>query len=310
MDYYKSLALANGASDAEIKKAYRKLAIQWHPKRNTTKSREVVESKFVEISEAYHVLSDAKLRAIFDQYGEKGLKNGAVNGDGGKISPWNYNANPEEQFNAFFGSFSPFADYFDEEGGYANLFANNSKKAGPKLDAHVLNIYCSLEELFKGCSKKQKVVRQKLKADGSNTVPEEKTMTIEVNAGWREGTKITFANEGDEGKGRTTGDIIFVLKEIPHNKFTRTKHDLAYTADITLVEALTGCIVYVNTLDGRKLPIPINQIVQPGYVKTVKGEGMPKGNSSGRGDLIITFNISYPEFLTDDQKVAIKETLN
>lgn len=310
VDYYKTLGLRNDCTDADIKKNYRKLAIQWHPKRNLTKSKDLVESTFVEISEAYCVLSDAKLRAVFDQYGEKGLRNGALNGDGGTVLPWNYNENPEEQFNAFFGSFSPFADFFNEEAAYTNLFAGSTKKPGAKLDAHELNLYLSLEELYKGCSKKQKIVRQKLKIDGSSTAPEEKTMTVEVKAGWRQGTKITFACEGDENKGCTTGDIIFTLMETPHPTFTRSKNDLAYTADITLVDALTGTVVQVTTLDGRTLNIPVNEIVQPGYTKVVKGEGMPKASGNGNGDLIISFNISYPEFLTNDQKTSIRETLN
>lgn len=308
-DYYSVLNLPAGCADAEIKRAYRKNAIHWHPKRNQNKSKEIVEQKFQDISEAYAVLSDDKLRAIFDQFGAKGLKEGAVTAGGASVLPWTYSANPEEQFNDFFGSFSPFADFFSEDAGYANMFAGTQKTKGPKMDAQTNNLFCSLEELYTGCSKKEKVVRQKLKIDGKSSTPEERVMTVEIKAGWREGTKITFACEGDECKGCTTGDIVFILKETPHSRFRRNKHDLVYTANLSLVESLCGSALKIDTLDGRTLNIAVNEIVKPGDTKVIKGEGMPNP-SGGKGDLVISFNVTYPDFLTDSQKVAIRETLS
>jgi DnaJ-class molecular chaperone len=82
-----------------------------------------------------------------------------------------------------------------------------------------------------------------------------------------------------------------------------------YNANITLVDSLTGTTLSIPTLDGRTLTIPINEIVQPGFVKRVKAEGMPSPAGTSRGDLLITFTVSYPEFLTEAQKTAIRETL-
>ena len=87
-------------------------------------------------------------------------------------------------------------------------------------------------------------------------------MTIEVQKGWREGTKITFTGEGDEQVGMNTGDVVFLLKEKPHPLFKRNKNDLIFTAKISLVEALTGTTVQVPTLDGRKISVPITEIVR------------------------------------------------
>jgi len=311
MDYYKALELKRDCTDADIKKAYRRLAIQWHPGRNEGKNKESVQSKFRDLSEAYCVLQDPKLRAIFDQYAEKGLKSGLPNGKGGAVGAWSYSNNPEEQFAEFFGSFSPFADFFDEDAGYSRLFNNMGNARSQKTEAQSINLYCSLEELHKGCKKSQKVVRQKLCADGKSTEPETRIMSIEVQPGWREGTKITFTCEGDEAMEATTGDIIFVLKEKPHPRFKRAKNDLMYSADITLVEALTGVSVNVETLDGRTLPISVNEIVRPGMQKKIPGEGMPLANDPTQtGNLIINFNISFPEALTEEQKNAIKETMS
>jgi DnaJ family protein B protein 13 len=207
MDYYKVLECKRDCTDADIKKNYRRLAIQWHPKRGESegKDEELVAAKFREISESYWILQNPKLRAIFDQYGEKGLKNGLPNGKGGYVGAWSYNNNPDEQFAEFFGSFSPFADFFNEEGGYARLFTTSSGTAGGKLEAQIVNLYCSLEELHSGCTKRQRVTRQKISADGTNTEADTKIMTIEVQPGWREGTKITFTCEGDEAPETTTG---------------------------------------------------------------------------------------------------------
>jgi len=310
MDYYKILELKRDCTDADIKKAYRRKAISWHPERNEGKAKDVVESKFKGISEAYYVLSEPMLRAVFDQYGEKGLKNGVPNGTGGQIPPWAFTENPETLFADFFGSFSPFADFFNSESGINNLFADTGVKQGPKCDAQVLDLYCSLEELYSGCTKKVKIVRQRLKADGCTKQAEERVMSVDINPGWREGTKITFTNEGDEEQKRETGDVVFVLKEREHSSFRRVKDDLYFTANINLVEALTGTSCEVATLDGRKLPVAITEIVKPGLTKVLSGEGMPTPrDASKKGNLIIDFNVTYPDMLTESQKIAMREIL-
>jgi len=310
MDYYKILELKRDCTDADIKKAYRTKAISWHPERNEGKSKDIVEQKFKTISEAYYVLSDSMLRAVFDQYGEKGLKNGVPNGSGGDIPAWSFTQNPTTLFAEFFGSFSPFADFFNGESGINNLFADTGVKKGHKCEAQVISLYCSLEELYAGCTKKVRVVRQKLRSDGVNRFAEERVMSVDINPGWREGTKITFTNEGDEEMKRETGDIVFVLKEKDHASFSRSKDDLCYTARINLVEALTGCTVNVKTLDGRTLSIAVTEIVRPGLTKTLVGEGMRQPrDTSKKGNLIISFDVTYPDMLTDTQKTAVREIL-
>lgn len=309
MEYYASLELKRNAQDVDIKQAYRRLAIQWHPDRNESQDNDMVTKKFNEVSEAYAVLVNVKLRTVYDQYGEKGLKAGIPNGRGGASESWSYTTNPVEQYEDFFGSFSPFADFFNEEAGVSKLLQDPNNKASPKLDAQVAHLFCTLEELHEGCTKKHKITRNKVTPDGKGVSPEETIMTVSVRAGWREGTKITFSGEGDEAVGYSTGDIVFILKEKPHPHFRRVKNDLYFTANISLLDALTGVTVSIKTLDGRVVPIPVNEIVRPGLLKRVPDEGMPlASNPKQRGNLIIDFNVTYPESLSDQQKYEIKET--
>jgi DnaJ-class molecular chaperone len=310
VDHYSTLDLKKDCSSDDIKKAYRSLAIQWHPDSNTNPNKEFVQEKFRNIAIAYTVLSDVKLRTIYDQYGARGLTEGVTNSSGGKVAPWSYTANPEEQFEDFFGSVSPFADFFSGKSGLnMPIFPDAKVPKNGKAPSQTINLYCSLEELHQGCAKKVKVVTQKLHLDGKNTTGISKVMTVDVQAGWREGTKITFQGEGDEQADMSTGDIVFVLKEKAHPRFTRQKNDLHYTASVSLTEALIGTTVEVQTLDLRVLPIAITDMVRPNTPKVVPGEGMPKVGGSGHGDLIINFDIQFPDMLTETQKSRIAEIL-
>jgi len=309
MDYYNILELKAECDDAAIKRAYRKLAIQWHPDSNDNANKELVRERFRQVGEAYAVLSDVKLRTIFDQYGIKGLKEGVRTARGGIIAAWSYNANPEAQFTDFFGTISPFAAFFGGNPGFVPLFPDDAPAQTGKAAAQTINLYCSLEELYLGCAKKEKVTVQKLQLDGKTTEPEDVVMTVEVQAGWRAGTKITFTGKGDEARGKATGDVVFVLKQKPHPRFIRDKNELNYTAKIDLVQALCGTHVEVPTLDGRVITIPISQIVKPNEPKVVANEGMPLVGKSTRGNLNIKFDVQYPEMLTNAQKEKLVEVL-
>lgn len=305
-DYYSVLGLQKDCTDADIKKAYRKLAIQWHPDKNESSDKDAVQETFRRIAEAFTVLTNKKRRTIFDQYGVKGLKNGVE----GFIPAWSYNENPEEQFSDFFGSVSPFAEFFQGDSGFVPMFSGAGKAKTGKVDTQTINLYCSLEELYLGCSKKVSITRDRLNLDGKTVTSEDVYMTVEVQAGWRDGTKITHTCEGDEAPGMSTGDVIFLLKQKPHPRFVREKKNLIYTAKITLADALIGTTVEVKMLDGRVIPVPINEIVKPNQQKLVAGEGMPwASDPTKKGDLLIEFNVQYPDMLNDFQKVQIKEAL-
>lgn len=330
VDYYKILGVDKNAKDDDLKKAYRKLAMKWHPDKNPNNKKEA-EAKFKQISEAYEVLSDSQKRAIYDQYGEEGLK-GQVppSGGGGGSSFFQTGDGPNMQFrfnprNAddifaeFFGFSTPFGGMggssrgpsfggmFGEEMfssfGDGRPMSSGLRKASPIENT----LPCRLEELYKGTTKRMKISREICDASGK-TVPVEEIITINIKPGWKKGTKITFPEKGNEHPGVVPADLVFIIDEKPHSVFTRDGNDLVVTKDISLAEALTGCTVQLTTLDGRNLTIPVNSVISPDYEETVPKEGMPlQKEPSKRGNLRIKFNIKFPARLTSDQKAGIKK---
>lgn len=312
MDYYEALEVPRGASEADIKKAYRKLAMKFHPDKNKA-DPVAAAARFQAISEAYDVLSDPQKRAIFDQYGYDALKNGGVpEADGSGVSDgYAFNERAaEEVFHRFFGTNNPFFDF-----GFGDTlpFASAMRKpagAGAKAPAIELPLECSLEELFLGTTKSASVERTRLQRD--ELVKDSKTFLIKVQPGWKHGTKITFEREGDEDRSHDAGDVIFTVKQLKHARFERDGPHLVFAARLTLTEALGDCCVHVPTLDGRELAIACNEVVHPGMEKLVPREGMPaasKSVQSERGDLRIKFDIVFPKHLTSLQKAAIAKIL-
>lgn len=337
VDYYKVLGVDRNATDDDLKKAYRKLAMKWHPDKNPQNKKEA-EAKFKQISEAYDVLSDSQKKAVYDQYGEEGLKGGVPppgaggpgagstyfsTGDGPTTFRFN-TRNADDIFAEFFGFSSPFggpgggrgsrfgnmftddifAQSFGEGGGGVPMHPSAPRKEAPIQQ----NLPCSLEDLYKGTTKKMKISREIVDASGKRIVQE--ILTIEIKPGWKKGTKITFQEKGNEQPGVIPADLVFIIDEKPHRVFSRDGNDLIVTQKISLAEALTGATVHLTTLDGRNLTIPINNVIQPNYEHVVPGEGMPlPKDPSKKGNLRIKFDIKFPARLTATQKSGIKELL-
>ncbi|KAI9094036.1 DnaJ domain-containing protein [Phlyctochytrium arcticum] len=332
-DYYKTLSVDRSVDDAGIKRAYRKLALKYHPEKNV--SPEALH-QFSLIGEAYDVLTQR--RAIYDQYGPKGLKNGVPAREGFEGFPggYQYHGQPEETFSQFFGGKNPFADFFAVHTGtpaapttttaaaaptfgtkFGGLYGMNRPSDqpnplnGPTQDAPLeRDLELTLEELYLGTVKKLKVTRKTLNDDNTTTSPAEKLLTIDVRKGWRAGTLISFPREGDQGPNKIPSDIVFKVVEAPHRHFVREGNDLCFKAKMTLVQALTGSIVEIKTLDGRILKIPVNEVVHPEYEKIILNEGMPLSKTpEKRGNLRLRFEISFPTYLKDTQKRLIREAL-
>ncbi|KAI3993462.1 hypothetical protein MKX01_002475 [Papaver californicum] len=333
VDYYKVLQVDRSAKDDDLKKAYRKLAMKWHPDKNPNNKKDA-EAKFKQISEAYDVLSDPQKRTIYDQYGEEGLQGGipqqggaGFSGGGGGPS---FRFNPrsaDDVFSEFFGFSSPFGGGGgggmggmgggSRAGGqFEDMFAQFRSQAGEssagvprKAAAIERTLLCSLEDLYKGTTKKMKISREVADYSGRPTTVEE-ILTIEIKPGWKKGTKITFPEKGNEQRGLIPADLVFIIDEKPHGVFRREGNDLIATRKISLVEALTGYTSQLTTLDGRTLPISINSVVSPGHEEPFKGEGMPiPKDPSKRGDLKVKFSVKFPAALTSEQKMGIKRLL-
>ncbi|XP_006634747.1 dnaJ homolog subfamily B member 4 [Lepisosteus oculatus] len=334
-DYYKILGIQRGASDEDVKKAYRKQALKWHPDKNTAAN---AEEKFKEIAEAYEVLSDPKKREIYDQFGEEGLKGGpgGCDGQGGNFT-YTFHGDPHATFAAFFGGSNPFEMFFgrkaaggrgeeedmevdaDPFGAFPGFNLNGfprerhmglgqaRRRQDPAIH-HDLRV--SLEEVFAGCTKRMKISRRRLNPDGRTLRTEDKILTIEIKRGWKEGTKITFPREGDESPGTIPADIVFVIKDKPHARFRREGSNIVSPVRVSLRQALCGCSVTVPTVDGKSYTLKCAEVIRPGMRKIISGQGLPfPKNPDQRGDLVVEFDVAFPDSLPASAKDVLKRHL-
>lgn len=364
-DFYKILGIGRSATDEDIKKAYRKLALKYHPDKNKAPG---AEDRFKEVAEAYEVLSDKSKRELYDQYGEEGLHPGAggMPGGGGcggmpgggafgmNGGQYQYQSNvdPRATFAQFFGSSNPFGAFFnvpgagggqsqrmfdggmfqmDDDmdvfaqaqrgggggGGMPGAFRSQSfnmhqspRKEQPQDPAVEHDLYVSLEDIERGCTKKMKISRNVMGPDGMPR-KEEKVLNITVKPGWKTGTKITFQNEGDRYPGKTPADIVFTIRDKPHATFKREGSDIRYTAKVTLREALCGTTVRVPTLAGTAFSLStVGEVIKPVTVKRIAGKGLPYPKEPARkGDLLVAFDIKFPDVVDAATKTALGQLL-
>ncbi|KAL3639580.1 hypothetical protein CASFOL_017487 [Castilleja foliolosa] len=342
VDYYNILKVNRNASDEDLKKAYRRLAMIWHPDKNANKQES--EAKFKQISEAYDVLSDPQKRQIYDLYGEEGLKSGQFPPPPRRSRAQNqdfyYNQqqhpNPNFRFNPR-NADDIYAEIFGEnsnrnsgsggsgggrrDGQFRNTTMNGNgggreypaaaaAAGGSRKAPPVENVLkCSLEDLCTGSTRKMKISRNVLDPHGKIRVLEE-ILTIEIKPGWKKGTKITFPEKGNEEPDVVPADLIFVLDEKPHPLYTRDGNDLLVKQEITLLESLTGKTLEFATLDGRNITVPLTEIVKPGHEIMVPNEGMPiSKDPRKKGNLRIQIDVRYPKRITESQKYELKRVL-
>lgn len=311
-DYYKILEISKTASDDDIKKAYRKLALKYHPDKNKSPG---AEEKFKEVAEAYEVLSDKKKREIYDQYGEEGLKGGTPSGSN---FTYTFHGDPRATFAQFFGNSNPFQSFFDGFGfddndpftvimGSPHMTEMRTKSQDAPVEH---DLYVSLEDVNTGCTKKMRISRKVLQPDGTLR-QEEKILSIDVKPGWKAGTRITFPKEGDQGRNKIPADIVFVLKDKPHPVFKREGSDLKFVARVTLRQALCGCTVEIPSLVGPTRTLNFtNEVIKPSTIKRISNGGLPLPKEpSRRGDLLVTFDIVFPDRLSGTAKDALQKLL-
>ncbi|KAK9066527.1 hypothetical protein SSX86_013850 [Deinandra increscens subsp. villosa] len=316
IDYYNILKVNRNASDEDLKKAYRRLAMIWHPDKNLNTNKTEAEAKFKQISEAYDVLSDPQKRQIYDLYGEEALKSSHPPPSSSGRGYHNNNHHQQQQHPNPDFRFNP----RDAEDIYAELFGGGFKdghfrngettsSSAKKAPAVENLLSCSLLDLYKGAKKKMKISRTILDSSGKIRTVEE-ILTIEIKPGWKKGTKITFPEKGNQEPGVIAADLIFIIDEKPHGVFTREGNDLLVNQEISLLEALTGKTLELTTLDGRNLVIPVTEVVKPGYELMVGNEGMPISKEPRKkGNLKIKFDVAYPSRLTTEQKSDLKRVL-
>ncbi|GMM44171.1 type II HSP40 co-chaperone [Pichia kluyveri] len=330
---YDLLGVQPTANDAEIKKAYRKMALKYHPDKPTGDTE-----KFKEVSEAFEILSDKDKREVYDQYGlEAARGNAPAGGMGGGGFPgggaggfssggfpgggFSFSSSggggghPFSQDDAYniFNKFGGF-DFGGSSGmggmggmggmpGMGGMGGMGGGKSSRRREPETidLNVPCSLEELYKGGVKKLKINRK-----GPNGDNESKIIEINIKPGWKSGTKITFNNEGDYKDG-VRQHLRLILNEKVNNIFKREDNDLRSKIDLSFKESLLGFHREFTTLSGRKLHLSRSNPTQPGFCEKFPGQGMPISKQPGKfGDLIIEYKVDYPVTLTQAQKDAIQ----
>lgn len=274
-DYYKILGVEKSASADELKKAYRKLALQYHPDRNKTKE---AEEKFKEINQAYEVLGDPQKRTQYDQFGSAAFENGGA-GAGGPFGgfgggfrqqgPFTYTYSTGGDAGFDFGGFSDPFDIFEQ------FFGGGFARQKPTYSLQV-----DFMDAIRGTEKKVNVQGQ--------------SKTIKIPKGVGNNSRIRFDDF----------DIVVQIK--PHNKFVREGYDIVTVEDISMVQAAIGDIVDVETVDGKvKLKVP--EGTQPDTLIRIKGHGVENPNRKTKGDHFVRVNVIIPKKLSKQQKELLKE---
>ena len=239
-----------------------------------------------------------------------------------ETTPYSFSTSPSALFDSVFGTLSPFAALFS----YNTSDALSATPAPTKPATQEIKLYLSLEEIYRGCTKKVKVARKRLtaaatSADSPAAAPssftlDERLLAVTVLPGYPASTRITFPNEGDQhptAQPALYGDIAFIVTDRPHPLYRRVGADLLYVHRLGLRDALCGSVVELRVLDDRMVSVALSEVCRPGGRKVVKGEGMPKvgkaGEGGGRGDLLIEYEVEFPDQLTLGQKEGIRQLL-
>jgi len=336
-DYYEVLGVSKNADDAEIKKAYRKLALKYHPDRNPDDAQ--AEANFKEAAEAYEVLSNKEKRAKYDRFGHAGMGGAASGGFGGGMSMDDIFS----QFGDIFGGGgSPFDSFFGGGGGRRRRQGANMR----------VRIKLTLEEIVQGVEKKIKVqkwvnspdaqfttcsqcrgtgqvtrVTQTIlgqmqtastcpacqgegqvlthRPNGSNEhgqIRKDDVVSIKIPPGVHDGMQLNVRGKGNDGpRGGVAGDLIVVIEEIPHDFLVREGINLHYDLYVSLPDAILGKQIEVPTVSG-KARIKLEPGVQSGRILRLKGKGVPNVERFGTGDLLVHVNVWTPKNVSGDIK--------
>ncbi|MGO9411288.1 MAG: DnaJ C-terminal domain-containing protein [Spirochaetia bacterium] len=297
-DYYEILGVKKGATQEELKKAYRELALRHHPDRVSADKKKEAENTFKEISEAYAVLSDPQKRALYDQYGHSGVDQKFRQEDIFRGTDFRGVFDGFGDFNLGGGFFETlFGDMgFDLFGSRGRKQKGNSGNGASRRGRDVeVTVSTSLEEAYHGTEKGIQVQRE-----GSV-----RTLTVTIPPGVDTGSRLRIKGEGEPGHSGP-GDL-FVVIEIPsHRTFQRNGADLQVEVSVSLPRAILGTEIRVPTLDGEvTMKVPAG--TQGGSIFRLRGKGMPHLKGKGSGDQLVRVSVEIPRRLTDRQRQLIEE---
>ncbi|APC10380.1 MULTISPECIES: molecular chaperone DnaJ [Providencia] len=340
-DFYEVLGLEKNASEKDIKRAYKRLAMKYHPDRNQG-NKDESEVKFKEIKEAYEVLSDDQKRAAYDQYGHAAFEQGGMGGGG-------------------FGGGADFSDIFGDV--FGDIFGGGRRQQRPSRGSDLqYNMELTLEEAVRGvtkeiriptletcdvchgngakpgtsadtcstchgmgqvhmrqgffsvqqpcptCHGRGKVIKDPCnKCHGHGRVERYKTLSVKIPAGVDTGDRVRLSGEGEAGEnGAPSGDLFVQVHVLPHNIFERDGNNLHCEVPINFADAALGGEIEVPTLDGRvKLKIPAE--TQTGKIFRMKGKGVKSVRGGLQGDLMCHIVVETPVKLNEKQKALLQE---
>jgi molecular chaperone DnaJ len=327
-DFYDILDIQRGATGPEIKKAYRKKAIQYHPDKNP--GDETAEDNFKKAAEAYETLSDPQKKSRYDQMGHQAYTSGGAGGFGGGGG----------------------ADIFGGGGGFSGFGGSRGGQRRVKGKDLRIRVSLTLEEAANGVDKKVKVKRKKQApgvsyktcstcngsgqvtriqntilgrmqtaapcnvcggagqtinnkpdgADAQGMLAIEETVTIQIPAGVESDMRLKVSGKGNDAPGNgISGDLLVDIEVKPHAELQRDGNNLHYDLYVSVPEAIIGTSKEIQTVTG-KVRIPVEAGIQSGKILRLRGKGMPSLNGYGTGDLLVHINVWTPRKLTKDQK--------
>lgn len=342
-DFYEILGISKSASDAEIKKAYRKKALEFHPDKNP--DNPAAEEQFKLAAEAYEVLSDPQKKAKYDQYGHQAFD--GAGGFGGGQGGMNMD-----------DIFSQFGDIFG--GGFGGFGGGGGGPRRAKGSNMRIKVKLTLEEIANGVEKKVKVKRKVQapgvsyktcttcngqgqvmrvtntilgrmqsastcpscggsgqildkkpnNADAQGMILEDETVSIKIPAGVVDGMQLKVSGKGNDAPGNSIpGDLIVVIEELEHEFLKREGENLHYDLYISFAEAVLGISKDIEAVNG-KVRIKLEEGIQSGKILRLKGKGIPSINGYGSGDLLVHVNVWTPKTLTKEQKQFFENALN
>ena len=330
-DYYETLGISKSATAAEIKKAYRKKAIEFHPDKNP--DDKTAEANFKKAAEAYEILGNEEKRSQYDQYGHAAFEGGQGFGQGMNMDD----------------IFSQFGDIFGNA--FGGGFGGGGQRRSKGSDMRI-RVKLTLEEIAKGVEKKIKVPR-KVQAPGvqyntcstchgkgqtmkiANTIlgrmqtsavcsvcggsgktilnrpagsdaqgmtRKEETVSIKIPSGVEEGMQLKVSGKGNEATANgISGDLLVLIEELPHDRFFREGNHLHYDLYISISEATLGVSKDLILLDG-KARIKLDAGIQSGKTLRLRSKGLPSINGYGNGDLLVHVNVWTPKTLNKEQR--------
>ena len=331
-DFYDILGISKNATQAEIKKAYRKKAVQFHPDKNP--GDETAEANFKKAAEAYEILGNEQKRAKYDQYGHQAFEGGGFGGGGGM--------NMDDIFSQFGDIFGGGFGGFGGGGGQRRVKGSNLR----------VRVQLTLEEIANGVEKKIKLKRKKQAAgvsyktcatcngagqvtrvqntilgrmqtsapcptcggagqsidkrpsgaDAQGLIVEEETVSVKIPAGVVDGMQLKVQGKGNDAPGNgISGDLLVAIQELDHEFLQREGDNLHYDLYVSISEAVLGASKEIDTVTG-KVRIKIEEGVQSGKILRLRGKGIPSINGYGKGDLLVHVNVWTPKTLTREQK--------